>query len=146
MKSTAIYTVSKNRPLYLVNVVHWWSYVELIVGVHFLDTVYLSWKLVWCTSLGVDCTPCSAYIGKMSNSSKWWQWVSTLAACRWSHSLRVGTILHSSNDPGELSYWLSCDDSTITLIWYHYYYYLWSGFILARVVHVKKWKRSEIYT
>jgi len=43
----------------------------------------------------------------------------------------LGTILHSSNEPGELSQWLCHDDSTINIVvviiiitYYYYYYYL----------------------
>ena len=40
----------------------------------------------------------------------------------------LGAILHSSNEPGELSQWLCHDDSTINivleLLYYYYYYYL----------------------
>jgi len=41
----------------------------------------------------------------------------------------LGAILHSSNEPGELSQWLCHDDSTINtvlkllLLFYYYYYY-----------------------
>ena len=38
----------------------------------------------------------------------------------------LGAILHSSNEPGELSQWLCHDDSTINIVvvrGYYYYYY-----------------------
>jgi len=48
----------------------------------------------------------------------------------WSEGRRppgTGAGLHSSNEPGELSQWLSHDDSTINIVicycYYHYYYY-----------------------
>jgi len=35
----------------------------------------------------------------------------------------LSTVLHSSNEPGELSQWLCHDDSTINIIVHYYYYY-----------------------
>ena len=36
----------------------------------------------------------------------------------------LGAVLHSSNEPGEMSQWLCHDDSTINIVLDYYYYYM----------------------
>jgi len=56
----------------------------------------------------------------------------SLSRLAWSEGRRpLGVVLHSSNEPGELSQWLCHDDSTINIvldiiiiiIFYVFYYY-----------------------
>jgi len=63
---------------------------------------------------------------RLSNNNKWRWWVLTLATYRrtrspsrlaWSEGRRpLGAILHSSNEPGELSQWFCHDDNTINIV------------------------------
>jgi len=62
--------------------------------------------------VGVDSG--SLYRRTHSLSRLAWSWVGD----------RYGTILHSSNEPVELSQWLCHDDSTINIVYYYYYHLL----------------------
>jgi len=65
---------------------------------------------------------------------------------RWTHSLKssglvlgrrpLGTVLHSSNEPDELSQWLCHDDSTINIILdiILYYYIIIINFLSLRMM------------
>jgi len=56
----------------------------------------------------------------LSNNNKWRWWVKTLAAYRQAHEGRrrrtLGAVLHSSNEPGELSQWLCHDYSSTNIV------------------------------
>ena len=56
----------------------------------------------------------------------------------WSEGLRppgTGAGLHSSDEPGELSQWLSHDDSTINIVIRYYYYYFFKFYLFKKKTH-----------
>ena len=51
------------------------------------------------------------------DSGSIYRWIHSLSRLACSEDRRtLGTILHSSNEPGELSQWLCHDDSTINIV------------------------------
>ena len=51
------------------------------------------------------------------DSGSLYRWTHSLSRLAWSLGRRpLGAVLHSSNEPGELSQWLCHDDSTINIV------------------------------
>ena len=51
------------------------------------------------------------------DSGSLYRWTHSLSRLAWSLGWRpLGAVLHSSNEPGELSQWLCHDDSTIKIV------------------------------
>ena len=84
---------------------------------------YPPWDGKWVSAFG------------LSNNNKWWLCLYTIAAYRWTHSPShvawsegwrpLGAVLHSSNEPSELSQWTCGHDDKHYKYrpGYYYYYY-----------------------
>ena len=97
-------------------VIRWTSCTETWRSVRFVKSFYPPWDGKWVSAFG------------LSNNNKWRRrWLQTIAAYRrtrspsqvaWSEGRRpIGAVLHSSNEPSELSQWpCGHDDSTINTV------------------------------